>query len=210
MPQCELRERVNAGPWDHTAVGLFESLPIEPRPASQPPAVRSWPSWSQRPAGVLGAFVALPRRAVATSEAVLVADRFIAYPEGFEFTLSVWAPNDRAALPPFPHWHRDRRTPEVPPGILRIGVVFADGRATTNLGILAGDTVPGDGPVLDLVDEDGYKPHWEVRHWVGPLPPPGAVTLVVEWPAQGIVETAMAFDGDAIREAAASADVVWA
>lgn len=190
-------------------MGLFESLPRKPPAVRQPPAVRSWPSWVHRRAGVLGAFVAVPRRAVTTSEAVVVADRFIAYPEGFEFTLSVWAPNDRAPLPPFPHWHQGRTTPGLPPGVLRLGVAFADGRATTNLRILDDDSEPADGPVMDLVDEVGYTPHWEVRHWVGPLPPPGAVTLFVEWPAQGIVETAMEFDADAIREAAAGANVVW-
>ena len=101
-----------------------------------------------------------------------------------------------------------RSTPELPPDVLRLGVAFSDGRAATNLPAFD-DPVPTEGPVLTSLDEDGYRPHWEVQHWVGPQPPPGALTLFVEWPAQGIAETAMEFDGDAIRESAACAEVVW-
>ncbi len=138
-------------------------------------------------------------------------DRFIAFPEGFEFTLLVWSPNEPGrTLPPFPHWYWDRSSPEIPPDVIRLGVTYPDGRRATNLNWLA--DVQGlnrEGPVLYPLDEAGWQPHWEQEYWVGPSPPPGPVSLVVEWPAHHIAETSVELDGAAIHVAAAEADVVW-
>lgn len=188
-------------------MGEFDALPLEPTPvreASSPPA---WPSWAGRPPGVLGAFVPASPRSVSTSDAVVIIDGLMAYPEGFEFTLSAWAPDDTASLPPFPHWYRDRATAEWPPGVLRVGVAFADGRRASNLTVDIDEAVRSGGVVLRRVDESSRLS--KVQYWVGPLLPPGAVTLFVGWPAHGMVETAIELDGDAIRDAAARADVVW-
>ena len=190
-------------------MGVFDALPLEP----QPPPVRetfpppAWPSWASRPTGVFGAFVPASPRPVSTPDAVVIIDGLMAYPEGFEFTLSAWAPDDTVSLPPFPHWYRDRATAEWPPGVVRVGVAFADGRMASNLIEDIDESVRSGGAVLRRAGESTRLS--KVQYWVGPLPPPGAVTLFVEWPAHGMVETAIELDGDAIRHAAARADVVW-
>jgi hypothetical protein len=45
--------------------------------------------------------------------------------------------------------------------------------------------------------------------WLWPLPPPGPLTVVFEWPDEGIAETRKEFDGAAIVEAAGRAEVWW-
>ena len=45
--------------------------------------------------------------------------------------------------------------------------------------------------------------------WLWPLPPPGPLTFVVEWPALGIAETRAETDATAVVEAAASAAPLW-
>jgi hypothetical protein len=45
------------------------------------------------------------------------------------------------------------------------------------------------------------------RLW--PLPPSGALTVVTEWPAQGVALTRIALDADPLIEAAAQSEVLW-
>jgi hypothetical protein len=46
-------------------------------------------------------------------------------------------------------------------------------------------------------------------YWIWPLPPPGAVTFVCEWPKLEIPESQATIEGEAIREAAGRAERVW-
>jgi hypothetical protein len=46
-------------------------------------------------------------------------------------------------------------------------------------------------------------------YWIWPLPPPGAVTFVCEWPKLEIPETQATIEGEALREAAGRAERVW-
>lgn len=52
-----------------------------------------------------------------------------------------------------------------------------------------------------------FHRHWEFYLW--PLPPRGRLTLVADWPAEGIPETYTELDAGEIRAAAARAVVVW-
>ncbi len=94
----------------------------------------------------------------------------------------------------------------------RFGAQYADRRR-----VAVGDrpldrrtTVQGsDGLVLRPTSGGGGKFH---RHWgfyLWPLPPRGRLTLVVDWPAEGIAETNTELDAGEIRSAAARAMVVW-
>jgi hypothetical protein len=48
-----------------------------------------------------------------------------------------------------------------------------------------------------------------MRYWVWPLPPPGPLTFVVEWPAHGIAESRAELDTQPILDAAARAIQVF-
>jgi hypothetical protein len=48
-----------------------------------------------------------------------------------------------------------------------------------------------------------------MSYWVWPLPPPGPVTFVCEWPAHGIGESRADVDARLIREAAVRAVPLW-
>jgi hypothetical protein len=113
---------------------------------------------------------------------------------------------------------------ERPPAeLLRYGVEFADGRRASNLGeMLAGATValPASGdeqPEPDPANDITLIPgggHGGGRHsrqelWVWPLPPPGPVAFVCQWPRYGIPESRVEVDGQSIRAAAATAREIW-
>lgn len=53
---------------------------------------------------------------------------------------------------------------------------------------------------------------WEQHHgfWLWPLPPAGRLDLVVEWRERGIPESSAALDGDAILDAVARVQPLWA
>jgi hypothetical protein len=50
---------------------------------------------------------------------------------------------------------------------------------------------------------------WRQTQWVWPLPPPGILTLVCEWPAQQIASTRVELDAQVILDAAARAQVIF-
>lgn len=52
-----------------------------------------------------------------------------------------------------------------------------------------------------------FHRHWEFYLW--PLPPRGRLTLVADWPSEGIPETYTELDAGEIRAAASRAVVVW-
>ncbi|HEX5405469.1 MAG TPA: hypothetical protein VFX16_24610 [Pseudonocardiaceae bacterium] len=94
----------------------------------------------------------------------------------------------------------------------RFGVRYADRRR-----VAIGEFPPGrrsaergtDGLVLRPTIGGGgrFHRHWEFYLW--PLPPKGRLTLVADWPVEGIAETYTELDAGEIRAAAARAVVVW-
>lgn len=49
----------------------------------------------------------------------------------------------------------------------------------------------------------------EWTYWVSPLPPPGPLALVCEWPAFGISESKTEIDAQPILDAASQSIVLW-
>src|SRR5579884_2314559 len=120
-----------------------------------------------------------------------------AYPEGFEFDLvAVAAPSegDEELLDPMlfgPPRHRLRPGVEgIPDDVLRIGVQFSDGRKATNTGgfphFPPDFENPPDAPVMRGGGGGGGDRRWHQSEWVWPLPPPGPLAFVCQWPAAGI------------------------
>lgn len=139
----------------------------------------------------------------------------VAYPTGFSFTL---ASRRRKPDPANQHWkpphELDAPLTEgtLPPTLLRFGFQFADGEKLTS--------IPRASPQLDFDSEPsgptmfpraggGDGAAWDSDFWVWRLPPPGPVTVVCEWPSEGIGETRTTLDSDALQTAAARAQVLW-
>lgn len=121
------------------------------------------------------------------------------WPEGVSMDLQLMCRELRTGTPG-DHW------------AFRFGAQYADRRR-----VAVGDhpldrrtTIQSsDGLVLRPTIGGGGKFH---RHWsfyLWPLPPKGRLTLVVDWPAEGIAETYTELDAGEIRSAAARAMVVW-
>lgn len=93
----------------------------------------------------------------------------------------------------------------------RFGARFSDGRRVlaSYLPLRTRSTTEGGVAVLRSGSGGGDRFHrrWDFYLW--PLPPKGRLTLVVDWPTEGIPETSTELDAGDIRSAAARAVVVW-
>jgi hypothetical protein len=149
-----------------------------------------------------------------TDSAILVAERFLVYPDGMEFALSLMLnpATEEWFDCPWELEHRPRRPSSVtlPEDLLRFGILYPDGSKWTNLTW----TFPGPdeepaGPIVLGRGGGGGGHSWETAYWLWPLPPEGPLTFVAEWPAMHIEESAATVDGRALRQAASEAEVVW-
>jgi hypothetical protein len=104
---------------------------------------------------------------------------------------------------------------------LRFGVLFSDGGKATNLddetsfaqlGLDedADEPVePPAGPVLNGGTGNHFGSRSEDEYWLWPLPPPGPVTFVCEWPVFQVPETRLEIDAAVFHAAAHSAREIW-
>ncbi len=184
-------------------MGFFESLP-PPRPRCVHPPL---PPWIFPPANVIGTFV--PTRAVfVRSESLLVlADRFVAYPNGVDFSVVIQRNKRVPGEFRFPdrwRWHN----PADRSDDLAVGVVFSDGaRASSLVGPTLGEQVQA--PVVSTYRAGGGHGGWEQRCWLWPLPPDGPLHIAVRWTAAHLAETWGEVDGGAIASAGRGASVLW-
>ncbi|WTW93585.1 ankyrin repeat domain-containing protein [Streptomycetaceae bacterium NBC_01309] len=95
---------------------------------------------------------------------------------------------------------------------LRFGLLLGDGRRVTTLDDDARTSTPGGGPprpILSAQPGMGGGYHYDIALHLSQLPPEGGLRLVVEWPDEGIPETATELDAAAVRAAAERAHEVW-
>ena len=109
------------------------------------------------------------------------------------------------------HAYPRRGRGEIPPEVLRLGIEFADGSKATNLrGPFAHEPDDdGRGPMLTQRGGHGGEGRWTQEFWVWPLPPPGPLAFVCEWPHHGIDLTRSEIDAQVVLDAAARAQVLW-
>jgi hypothetical protein len=139
-----------------------------------------------------------------------------AYPNGFEFTAHVRMRGKDENEPGWPHpfdpFDRGgRRGRQAPGDVLRLGLLYADGRrgATTGGHRLADVDNDPERLVLLHSSSGGTARRWDGKFWVHPLPPDGPVTFVASWPECGAAETRAELDGAAIRAGSARAVILW-
>lgn len=188
-------------------MSFFESPPTLPD-VEEPQA----PEWMGPRENVLPAPFPLWLVLARTGDVMLAVHDGLAYPNGFGFTVSL---RRRRALEgpgddPIHLWHTVRGG-EIPPEALRLGIQFGDGsKATVFDGHRWFRTVERpEGPVLIQRGGNGSTHSWELGFWSWPLPSPGPVAFVCEWPSEGVALTRGVIDAEIVREAAERAETLW-
>jgi hypothetical protein len=199
----------NQEPCQPEAMSFFDSIPPPPPPPE--PVRERRPGWVQ-PDAVIPGSVPGELMLIRTGQVAVAIGSIRGYPNGFEFTAHVRMRGKDEDEPfwhdPFDHHGRRRRQPAA--DVLRLGVLYADGRraATTSHWWPGEDDDPGR-LVLQQGGGGGSARRWDGEFWVHPLPPLGPVTFVASWPEYGAAETRAELDGSAIREAAGRAVILW-
>lgn len=188
-------------------MSFFEPLP-EPPEVEEPHD----PEWLGPRENVLPAPFPLWLVLARTDDVVLALHDGLAYPNGFGFTVSLRRRRAREGPgdDPIHLWHTVRGG-EIPPEALRLGIQLGDGSKAT---VFDGHrwfrmVERPEGPVLIQRGGHGGMHSWELGFWVWPLPPPGPVAFVCEWPSEGVALTRAEIDANTIREAAAGAETLW-
>lgn len=182
-------------------------------PVAPEPRYRMAP-WFGPPSGTLPALVPLERVLARTDDVAVCLARIAVYPAGFELEIVTMSADHSDQLEPLlfeAHRYRQGAGREhLPPELLRIGVQFADGAKATNTstGVHHDNTTPA-APLMQRRGSGGGVGLWSETLWVWPLPPPGALLLVCEWPAGGIPLTRCELDAQLILDAAGRAEVVF-
>jgi hypothetical protein len=187
-------------------MSFFESIP---QPSPEPRRRPRRPAWT-RPDAVIPGSVPAAVVLIRTDQVAVAAGSVRAYPNGFEFTLHRrLRREDETGLggaDPF-EWHR--RGALAPGDVLRLGVMYADGRRTATTAGHPRSDDHADRLILLQNGGGGSDLSWDWDFWVYPLPPDGPVTLVASWLEHGIAETRAELDGTAIREASRRAVILW-
>ncbi len=184
-------------------MAFFDRLLPEPEPP------RPLPVW-MKPETALPGAVAAEILLALTNDAAVAVSGLRAYVSGFEFTLSGVL---RRPDPPGRGFAvAMRHLPEfangaLPTEFLCLGLLFSDGSVATNLGWRP-ETEPT-GPVLISTGGGGGGRRYDMDYWVWPLPPPGPVTFVCQWPSHGIGESRAEIDAQLILDAAARSTRLW-
>jgi hypothetical protein len=183
-----------------------------PGPRTTPPRYRT-PAWIAAPRGTLPGIVPIERVLARTDRVAVCVTRIAAYPTGFELDLlAMITPDEDDFDPMLFHRHallRSGGVNEVPPEILRFGVQFADGSRATNTGGFQREQRRPTPPVMHQAGGHGGGGQWRHTYWVWPLPPPGSLTLVCEWPAMDIALTECELDAQPILDGAERAQVIF-
>jgi hypothetical protein len=147
--------------------------------------------------------ILLPVQLLATPSASIVLGNLTAYSTGLEFMLTIrYEPE---VLDPHGGCHHYYQGGD-PDRCLRIGLQLGDGTRITSLDhLLRGDQ---QAPPLARLRQTWGGGLWK-RWWVHPLPPPGPILFVLEWPFATKERVTAQLDGDAIREAASRSIRLW-
>jgi hypothetical protein len=193
----------------------FFELP-DPLPPPEPQERFDPPDWMGPPRAVLPGYS--PQQAVIfkTDLVALVVHRFLAYPTGVAFTLSLWNndPDSEMMDVPWEHHGRPRMgrsTRDVlPDELLRLGALFDDGTKWTNIDHqhFSHQEEP-DGPIVVGRGGGGGGSQWEFGFWMWPLPPGDVVTFVTEWPMYGISDSRACVNASELRNRAADSQPIW-
>ena len=197
-------------------MGFFEPPP----PPESPQPYRHEPMFGPAD-NLLGAGVPLTLLLAQNEHVAVAITGATAYPYGVELNVSVrirnLPPEARQAMRHGGPFHvlldEEAWREGIPPELLRLGVQFSDGRKAATVG---GDHLPSETdpeampPILSSHGGGGNERAWNAQFWLWPLPPPGPLVFVTEWPIAGIDLTRVEVDADLILEASLEAQELWA
>jgi hypothetical protein len=198
-------------------MGFFDAFPAPEPP--EPPRRARQPVWRDPGRNIVPATLVVDGLLVRRPEFAVFVNEFRVYPFGFGFVINVLRQPrqpgedyDLGSGSPFGS-HRRARGPEAEQtGDLRIGVRFGDGRGAAAwpelLSPRAADAQP-EPPAISMRGGHGGNGRWQQNLWVWGLPEKGDVDLVYSWAAEEVAESRLELDGDALREAAGRATLLW-
>lgn len=174
------------------------------------------PPWLGPGENVIETPVALRVLLAKTERVAIALHSFAACPDGTSFSLTIRAREtiDMERLGGSPNLFHLRRPlvahEELPNSLFRLGVLLGDGRSASNLG---GFPRPPHEPECPLLVERGSSGgggrRWDAGWWLWPLPPPGQLTFICEWPVLDIGETRVQVSTKEIVAAAYEALELW-
>jgi hypothetical protein len=200
-------------PWMGTPVIAEPTLPLlffELMPESSGHGAEVWRG---APDELRGGLVAIRRVLASTNRAAVELDAVRAYPTGFEFMVTLRKAT--VDLDDHPEWWLDSRQIDRqqahPDRFCRLEVAFANGLRVNNAEEFSDAGADDAPPTAGIRSWGGFGHHrrWLKTYWVWPLPPPGPVTFICAWPAEGILATETSIDGVGIIEAARTAEPLW-
>jgi len=190
-----------------------------PPPPPKPPEEFRQPAWIGPPGNELGIGIPLNAIVARNARAIIAVLGCTVFSNGIVLDLTLRTrPGSISArelreMHGSPFYFHGPRDPgeELPPNLVRIGVLFADGRKASSLddrhAFLSQDE-PG-GPILTPRGGGGGDGVWNVDYWLWPLPPAGPLTIVAAWPGFEIEETRIELDATPIVEAAKKVLTLW-
>lgn len=220
-------------------VPFFDPLPEPaPEPLGQTERSWSPPLWDRPSEGTLPAIIGISHLFARSENLALALDHLRVYPNGFQLVVSVLTSPRLPPELQMGGFHTlsllSARTPttgdaktETPQPIQarpplgsflmdgpRIGVQFANGQRAGSQSHALFDVPKDDAgvptePVMIPSGGGGGGGNFRWEQWVFPLPSPGPLTVFAEWSTAGIEETSVVISGDAVRDAAHRAVVLW-
>jgi len=168
-----------------------------------------------KPEHVLGEPVPITILLARTPKAAIQVAHIAAFPNGFEFRVVAHCRLEAELWHPMHGLAGFRGRPGQRGGmgdeILRFGIEYADGAKATNLGPpMVGPTDKKQkGPMLQGGGGSSGGRVAEQIYWAWPLPPPGKLAFVCEWPRYEIPLTRKEIDANLILDAAGRATELW-
>jgi hypothetical protein len=184
---------------------FFEPPPPPPGPRSE---IREAPHrhWMGPTRGTVPGVVPAERVIARTDDLAVSLSCLWVYPAGFKFDVFVDLRDEGSDLDPFLIDRHSRGKDEQ----LLLGFEFADGAKATNMREDWGRGLESGSPLLVGKGASRSGGHSCQSFWLWPLPAPGRLEIVCEWPEAGTPLTRSALDSGAIVEAASRAQTIFA
>lgn len=189
-------------------MGFFDRYLTETPPPVRRKVAR--PAWS-RPEAVLPGVAPLELVLARTDDVAVAIPVLLGYPTGFEFDLALRlrAPGGDDRLSWALHGVHGPGGQSAATEALRLAVVYPDGRTATNVDLRHHRPEAEGGLWLSPGSGGGGGGRYDMTYWVHPLPPPGSVTFICEWPRFGVPETRIDVPAQVILDASARAVSLW-
>lgn len=199
-------------------MSFFEVFRADRPDESEQPRDWAAPTWFGPPDEELPVCVPLALVLATSQTAVIALSHALAYSTGIaiEFVVQARALSERDAQRLFHEQHMPPADDDPSPAFLRFGIELADGSRASNLrGRPARDPErPPEGAVLVQHGGGGGtsgqgRISMHPGFWLWPVPPPGVVRLVCEWPLLDIPLSSAEFDAAELRAASEHAVKLW-